>query len=64
MSFRRLAEHQPGSFAFTPENEERCAEILRKYPEGRAASATKRLLQHGQAFGDGDLGIAVSLEFE
>ncbi|HZM07754.1 MAG TPA: NADH-quinone oxidoreductase subunit NuoE [Methylocella sp.] len=39
MSVRRLADQQPDSFAFTPENEEKCAEILTKYPEGRQASA-------------------------
>jgi NADH-quinone oxidoreductase subunit E len=44
MSVRRLAENQPASFAFTPENEEKCAEILKKYPEGREASAVIALL--------------------
>lgn len=44
MSVRRLAEKQPESFAFTPENEARCAEILKKYPEGREASAVISLL--------------------
>src|SRR5450631_706806 len=44
MSVRRLAENQPEFFAFTPENEERCAEILQKYPEGREASAVISLL--------------------
>ena len=33
MSVRRLADQQPDSFAFTPENEEKCAEILAKYPD-------------------------------
>jgi NADH-quinone oxidoreductase subunit E len=44
MSVRRLADQQPASFAFTPENEERCEEILKKYPEGREASAVISLL--------------------
>jgi NADH-quinone oxidoreductase subunit E len=44
MSVRRLAEKQPESFAFLPENEERCEEILKKYPEGREASAVIALL--------------------
>ena len=35
MSVRRLAENQPESFAFTPENEAWCEEIIKKYPEGR-----------------------------
>ncbi|MCL2384421.1 MAG: NADH-quinone oxidoreductase subunit NuoE [Alphaproteobacteria bacterium] len=52
MSVRRLAEHQPESFAFTPENEERCAEILRKYPEGRAASAVVAFLWIAQKQND------------
>ena len=44
MSVRRLADQKPASFAFTPENEERCEEILKKYPEGREASAVISLL--------------------
>ncbi len=44
MSVRRLADQQPASFAFTPENEERCEEILKNYPEGREASAVISLL--------------------
>jgi NADH-quinone oxidoreductase subunit E len=44
MSVRRLADQQPASFAFTPENEERCEEIIKKYPEGREASAVISLL--------------------
>src|SRR5208283_2148785 len=44
MSVRRLAEKQPDSFAFTPENEERCEELIKKYPEGREASAVISLL--------------------
>jgi NADH-quinone oxidoreductase subunit E len=44
MSVRRLTEFQPESFHFTPENEALCAEILKKYPEGRQASAVISLL--------------------
>jgi NADH-quinone oxidoreductase subunit E len=44
MSVRRLAEQQPETFAFTPENEARCEEMLKKYPEGREASAVISLL--------------------
>lgn len=44
MSVRRLAEQQPEFFAFTPENEEKCEEILKRYPEGRQASAVISLL--------------------
>ncbi|MFZ0494653.1 MAG: NADH-quinone oxidoreductase subunit NuoE [Methylocella sp.] len=44
MSVRRLAENQPETFAFTRENEAKCEEILRKYPEGREASAVIPLL--------------------
>jgi NADH-quinone oxidoreductase subunit E len=44
MSVRRLAEKQPNDFAFTRENEAKCEEILKKYPEGREASAVIPLL--------------------
>ena len=44
MTVRRLAEEQPGSFAFTPENEARCAKEIAKYPQGRQASAVLALL--------------------
>lgn len=44
MSVRRLAEVQPESFAFTPENEARCAQEIAKYPPGRQASAIIALL--------------------
>src|ERR1700704_4069610 len=47
MSVRRLAENQPESFAFTRENDAKCEEILRKYPEGREASAVIPLLWLG-----------------
>jgi NADH-quinone oxidoreductase subunit E len=52
MSVRRLAENQPETFAFTPKNEARCEEILRKYPEGREASAVIPLLWQAQKQND------------
>ena len=48
MSFRRLAEHQPASFAFTAENEAWCREQFKKYPPGRQASAVIPILWRGQ----------------
>ena len=44
MSVRRLAEKQPASFAFTPENEAFCQKEISKYPPGRQASAIIPLL--------------------
>jgi NADH-quinone oxidoreductase subunit E len=44
MSVRRLAEVQPESFTFTPENEALCAKEIAKYPPGREASAVIALL--------------------
>ena len=44
MSVRRLAEEQPPNFAFTPENQRRAEEEIRKYPAGRQASAVIPLL--------------------
>jgi NADH-quinone oxidoreductase subunit E len=44
MSVRRLAEEQPETFAFTPENEARCASEIAKYPAGRQASAVLSML--------------------
>jgi NADH-quinone oxidoreductase subunit E len=52
MSVRRLAEKQPKDFAFTAENEAKCAEILKKYPEGRQASAVIALLWLAQKQND------------
>ncbi|MGH6841105.1 MAG: NADH-quinone oxidoreductase subunit NuoE, partial [Methylocella sp.] len=52
MSVRRLAENQPETFAFTRENEARCESILRKYPEGREASAVIPLLWLAQKQND------------
>src|SRR5207237_965832 len=44
MALRRLAEHQPDSFVFTPENAAWCQEQLQKYPSGRQASAVIPIL--------------------
>ena len=52
MSVRRLAENQPETFAFTRENEVKCEEILRKYPQGREASAVIPLLWQAQKQND------------
>ncbi|HEX3497455.1 MAG TPA: NADH-quinone oxidoreductase subunit NuoE [Methylocella sp.] len=52
MSVRRLAENQPETFAFNRENEAKCEEILRKYPEGREASAVIPLLWQAQKQND------------
>jgi NADH-quinone oxidoreductase subunit E len=48
MSVRRLAEKQPPSFAFTPENLEWAKAKIAKYPEGRQASAVIPLLWRAQ----------------
>jgi NADH-quinone oxidoreductase subunit E len=52
MSVRRLAEKQPKDFAFTAEGEAKCKEILKKYPEGRQASAVVALLWLAQKQND------------
>jgi NADH-quinone oxidoreductase subunit E len=52
MSVRRLAEKQPEHFAFSPENEAKCDEIIKKYPEGRQASAVIELLWLAQKQND------------
>jgi NADH-quinone oxidoreductase subunit E len=52
MSVRRLAEKQPKDFAFTAESEAKCKEILKKYPEGRQASAVVALLWLAQKQND------------
>jgi NADH-quinone oxidoreductase subunit E len=52
MSVRRLADKQPENFAFTPENQAKCEEILKKYPEGRQASAVIALLWLAQKQND------------
>jgi NADH-quinone oxidoreductase subunit E len=52
MSVRRLADEQPEIFTFTPENESLCEAIIKKYPEGRAASAVISLLWIAQKQND------------
>ncbi len=49
MAVRRLAEQQPASFAFTPDNKAWCDAQIAKYPEGRQASAVIPLLWKAQA---------------
>lgn len=49
MTVRRLAEKQPDSFEFTPENKAWCEAQIAKYPEGRQASAVIPLLWKAQA---------------
>jgi NADH-quinone oxidoreductase subunit E len=48
MSVRRLAEQQPASFEFTPENRAWAEKELAKYPPGRQASAVLPLLWRAQ----------------
>jgi len=48
MSIRRLATEQPEAFAFTPENLNWAKGQLKKYPEGRQASAVLPLLWRAQ----------------
>ena len=45
---RRLAENQPATFAFTPENEAWAKEQFNKYPPGRQASAVIPILWRAQ----------------
>ena len=49
MSVRRLAEKQPASFAFTPENLSWARAQIGKYPEGRQQSAVISILWRAQA---------------
>ena len=49
MTVRRLAETQPASFDFTPENRAWCDAQIAKYPAGRQASAVIPLLWKAQA---------------
>ena len=53
MAVRRLAEDQPGSFAFTPENVVWAKREIGKFPEGRQASAVLALLWRAQEQHDG-----------
>jgi NADH-quinone oxidoreductase subunit E len=48
MSVRRLAEEQPPSFAFTPENLEWAKARMAKYPPGRQQSAVIPILWRAQ----------------
>ena len=48
MSVRRLAAEQPEDFAFTPQNLEWAKAEIKKYPEGRQASAVLSLLWRAQ----------------
>ncbi len=48
MSVRRLAEKQPASFAFTPENLSWAKAQIAKYPEGRQQSAVIPILWRAQ----------------
>jgi NADH-quinone oxidoreductase subunit E len=48
MSVRRLAAEQPDSFAFSPANLRWAKEQIKKYPEGREASAVLPLLWRAQ----------------
>jgi len=52
MSNRRLADDQPESFAFTPENQAWAEREIKKYPEGRQASAVIALLWRAQKQND------------
>ncbi|MGE0008794.1 MAG: NADH-quinone oxidoreductase subunit NuoE [Parvibaculaceae bacterium] len=53
MSVRRLDPVQPESFAFTPANLVWAKEAIRKYPEGKQASAVIPLLWRAQEQNDG-----------
>src|SRR5215472_10143763 len=48
MSVRRLAEKQPASFAFTPQNLDWAKAQIAKYPEGRQQSAVIPILWRAQ----------------
>jgi NADH-quinone oxidoreductase subunit E len=48
MSVRRLADEQPTSFEFTPENRAWAEQEMAKYPPGRQASAVLALLWRAQ----------------
>lgn len=52
MTVRRLAEKQPESFEFTPENLAWCEKEMAKYPPGRQASAVVPLLWKAQKQND------------
>ena len=48
MAERTPARTQPGSFAWTPDNQSWCAEQMKKYPEGRQASCVIPFLWRAQ----------------
>ena len=48
MSVRRFAAEQPESFAFTPANLDWAKSQIKKYPEGKQASAVLSLLWRAQ----------------
>jgi NADH-quinone oxidoreductase subunit E len=48
MSVRRLAAEQPEGFAFTPENLDWAKAQIKKYPEGKQASAVLAILWRAQ----------------
>ncbi len=48
MAVRRLHEDQPRDFEFTPDNKVWADEVIRRYPEGRQASAIIPLLWKAQ----------------
>src|SRR5271157_5724819 len=48
MSVHRLADEQPASFEFTPENKAWAEREIAKYPPGRQASAVIALLWRAQ----------------
>ena len=52
MSVRRLADKQPESFAFTPENQAWAEKEIKKYPPGRQASAIIALMWRAQKQND------------
>jgi NADH-quinone oxidoreductase subunit E len=52
MSIRRLAESQPESFTFTPQNEAWLAKQIAKYPDGRQASVVVPALWQAQKQND------------
>jgi NADH-quinone oxidoreductase subunit E len=52
MSVRRLAEKQPDSFEFTPQNQAWLAKQIAKYPDGRQASAVVPALWQAQKQND------------
>ena len=53
MAVRRLAEIQPGTFEFTPDNQRWAEKQIAKYPAGRQASAVIALLWRAQKQHDG-----------